>query len=146
MPIKYAFDSELQNRTNEIALALFPHVKINQMKCFRSIGSSSKNTIARCHTMGKLMQMTVGVPPHYGIEFLSEQFDRLSRDEQDKVIIHELMHIPKSFGGGFRHHDYVCDRNIEEFHKKFKRVNNEFGINIFQNEVEQKKNESKKWW
>ena len=130
MPIKYFFDAELQIRTLKIANKLFPHIKGERVKCFRSIGSSSRNTIARCHALGKLMQLTVGVPAHYGIEFLSEQFDRISREEQDKVIIHELMHIPKSFGGGFRHHDYVCDKNIEKFHKQL--VNDE--------------NKDKKWW
>ena len=63
--------------------------------------------------------MTIGVKPYYGIEFLSEKFDKMPKDEQDKVIIHELMHIPKSFGGGFKHHDYVCDKNINFFYKQY---------------------------
>ena len=128
MGIKYFFDDELNQRTLAIAQKLFPHIKLGQLKCFRSVGSSSKGTIARCHTIGKLMQMTIGVSAHYGIEFLSENFDKLSKVEQDKVIIHELMHIPKSFGGGFRHHDYVCDKNIDKFHKELT------------------KDEDKNWW
>jgi predicted metallopeptidase len=56
----------------------------------------------------------------YVLEFISERFDRLSEEEQTKTIIHELMHIPKSFGGGFKHHDYVCDRNIERFFQVYK--------------------------
>jgi predicted metallopeptidase len=118
MGIKYFFDKELNDRAIFIARKLFLHVKVGQLKCFRSVGSSSKYTIARCHTIGKLMQMTIGVPAHYGIEFLSENFDKLSKVEQDKVIIHELMHIPKSFGGGFRHHDFVCEENIDKLHKE----------------------------
>ena len=54
----------------------------------------------------------------YTIEFL-EKFDKLNKEEQDKVIIHELMHIPKTFGGGFRQHDYVCDKNVELMHERF---------------------------
>ena len=77
------------------------------------------------------IQLTIGVKAHYGIEFLSGRFDKLSKEEQDKVIIHELMHIPKSFGGGFRHHDYVCDKNINNFHKELKR---------------NQENENKSWW
>jgi len=29
------------------------------------------------------------------------------------------MHVPKSFGGGFRQHDFVCDENVEIMHEKF---------------------------
>ena len=58
------------------------------------------------------------MPAHYAIEFL-ERFERLSRVEQDKVIIHELMHIPKTFGGGFRQHNYVCEENVFRLHAQF---------------------------
>ena len=61
----------------------------------------------------------MNVPSFYVLEFLSERFNKLSNEEQTKVIIHELMHIPASFGGGFRHHDYVCDRNIEKNYKAY---------------------------
>ena len=27
------------------------------------------------------------------------------------------MHIPKCFGGGFRHHDFVCEKNIAKCYK-----------------------------
>ena len=30
-----------------------------------------------------------------------------------------LMHIPVSFGGGFKHHDWVCDKNINSFYKQY---------------------------
>jgi len=117
--MKYEYASDLQTRMEEIAKFLeMDHKAVDRVKCFRSSGSSTKRTIARCHTIGKLMQKAIGVKAHYAIEFL-ERFERLSREEQDKVIIHELMHIPKTFGGGFRQHDYVCDRNVNELHKKF---------------------------
>jgi predicted metallopeptidase len=58
------------------------------------------------------------VKAHYAIEFL-EKFEKLPRAEQDKVIIHELLHIPKTFGGGFRQHDFVCEENVEQLHKQF---------------------------
>lgn len=54
----------------------------------------------------------------YAIEFL-ERFDKLKKEEQDKVIIHELLHIPKAFGGGFRQHDFVCEENVEILHSRF---------------------------
>lgn len=117
--MKYEFALDLQERMNEIVNMLgMEHIDINRVRCFRSSGSSTKRTIARCHTIGKLMQKAIGVQACYTIEFL-ERFEKLNRKEQDKVIIHELMHIPKAFGGGFRQHDFVCDRNVEIMYEKF---------------------------
>ncbi|MEK6928809.1 MAG: putative metallopeptidase [Nanoarchaeota archaeon] len=117
--MKYEFAPDLQARMNDIARVLnLNHIDLDRVKCFRSFGSSTRRTLARCHTIGKLMQKSMNVKAHYTIEFL-EKFDKMKKEEQDKVIIHELMHIPKTFGGGFRQHDFVCDRNVEVMHEKF---------------------------
>jgi len=117
--MKYEFAQDLKERMDEISLVLgMKHIDLNRVECLRSSGSSSSRTIARCHTIGKLMQKAMRTKAFYAIEFL-ERFEKLSRVEQDKVIIHELMHIPKTFGGGFRQHDYVCEKNVEILHEKF---------------------------
>jgi len=117
--MKYEFAPDLQNTAEEMSKLMFPHIILERVKCFRSYGTSSRGTIARCHALGKLMQKSIGVKAHYALEFLSERFDKLSDEEKIKTIIHELMHIPKSFGGGFKHHDYVCDKNINFFYKQY---------------------------
>ena len=117
--MKYEYAHDLQKRMEEIVRILsMNHINLERVKCFRSRGSSTKRTIARCHTIGKLMQKAIGVDAHYAIEFL-ERFDKLNKEEQDKVIIHEMLHIPKTFGGGFRQHDFVCEENVEIMHEKF---------------------------
>ncbi len=118
--MKYEYAPDIQQKMEDFSKVLFPHVKIERVKCFRSHGSSSRNTIARCHTIGKLMQKAMDVKAFYALEFLSKRFDKLSEEDQDKTIIHELMHIPKTFGGGFRQHDFVCDKNINQFYKILK--------------------------
>jgi len=45
--------------------------------------------------------------------------DELDDDEKIKIIIHELMHIPKCFGGGFKHHDFVHEKNVEMFYNRY---------------------------
>ena len=116
--MNYEYAPDLQQRMTEIVQALaLEHIDLARVKCFRSSGSSTKRTIARCHTVGKLMQKAMNMPAHYAIEFL-ELFERMPQKEQDKVIIHELMHIPKTFGGGFRQHDFVCEQNVELMHEK----------------------------
>jgi predicted metallopeptidase len=119
MGIKYFDAPDLKKRMEEIVKTLgMTHVDISRVECLRSVGSSSKRTIARCHALGKLMQRAMKTDAFYAIEFLS-RFEKLSKTDQNKTIIHELMHIPKSFGGGFRHHDFVCEKNVDLLHDKF---------------------------
>ena len=117
--MKYELAPDIQQIAEEISRNLFPHIILERVKCFRSYGTNSKGTIARCHTIGKLMQKAVGVKAHYALEFLSERFEKLDEEDKLKTIIHELMHIPKTFGGGFKHHDFVCDKNINFFYKQY---------------------------
>ena len=134
--MKYEFAPDLQEIAEEISHSLFPHVKLDRLKCFRSYGTSSRRTIARCHALGKLMQKAMNTPAFYALEFLSERFDKLSEENKIKTIIHELMHIPNSFGGGFRHHDYACEKNVEITYKTYLarkkekgNFNKKFGLN-----------------
>jgi len=117
--MKYENAPDLKERMIDIIRALeMNHVEIERIECFRSFGSSSRRTIARCHALGKLMQKAMKTSAFYAIEFL-ERFERLNRKEQDKVIIHELMHVPKTFGGGFRHHDFVHEDNVDLLYDKY---------------------------
>ena len=119
MPIRYEHAPDIQEKVNELARLLFHHVKLDSVVCLRSHGSTSRGTIARCHALGKAMQLALGRKGFYLIEVISKRFDKLSEIDQTKTLIHELMHIPKSFGGGFRHHDYVCDQNIEIEYQRY---------------------------
>ena len=116
----YEFAEDLQLIADDICRNLFPHVNLSRIKCFRSYGSSSRRTIARCHALNKIMQKALGIEAFYPLEFLSENFDKLSKEEQVKVIIHELMHIPKSFGGGFRYHDFVSIKNVNKYYEMYR--------------------------
>ncbi|HLC87009.1 MAG TPA: putative metallopeptidase [Candidatus Nanoarchaeia archaeon] len=117
--MKYEFAFDLQEKSEEISKLLFPHIDINRIRCFRSYGSCSRTTIARCHALGKLMQKAIGIKAIYALEFLSERFDVLNEENKIKTIIHELMHVPQSFGGGFRHHDYVSERNVNLHYRTY---------------------------
>jgi predicted metallopeptidase len=117
--MKYEPAEDLQKIADEISKLLFPHIIMERVKCYRSYGSSTKRTIARCHALGKLMQKAIGVEAYYALEFLSSRFDKMNKEEQIKTIIHELMHIPQTFGGGFRHHDFVCEKNVNLYYKTY---------------------------
>jgi predicted metallopeptidase len=119
--MRYEDAPDLQTKAEEISKIMFPHIKLERIKCFRSYGSSSRGTIARCHALGKILQKTIGVEAYYALEFISERFDRMDEEEQIKIIMHELMHIPKTFGGGFKHHDFVCEKNVNLYYREYKK-------------------------
>jgi predicted metallopeptidase len=119
--MRYEPALDLQQKAEDISRNLFPHIKLERVKYFRSFGSSSRGTIARCHALGKILQKTIGVEAYYALEFISERFDKMDEEEKLKVIIHELMHIPKTFGGGFKHHDFVCEKNVNLYYKEYKK-------------------------
>jgi predicted metallopeptidase len=99
------------------------HIDGSRVVCVRSRGSKSKGIIARCHGLSRIMQLALNEKPQYVIEVVSERFDTLSEEDRVKVLIHELMHIPYSFGGGFRtHRPHVTRRKIEKMYRKFLEV------------------------
>ena len=122
MGIRYELAEDIQKEVNEISRLMFPHVKLDSVVCLRSFGSSSRGTIARCHALGKAMQLALGRRGFYVIEVINKRFDKMSREEKTKTLIHELMHIPKSFGGGFIHHDIVHERNVEKMYQHYLNV------------------------
>ena len=136
MGIRYELAEDIQKEVNEISKLMFPHVKLDSVVCIRSFGSSSRGTIARCHALGKAMQLALGRRGFYVIEVINKRFDKMSSEERTKTLIHEIMHIPKSFGGGFIHHDIVHERNVEKMYQHYlnlkKRQFN--GVNNFEEE------------
>ena len=100
----------------------FSYIVPESVHCFRSEGSKSRRIIARIHGFGKIWQKALGLPPTYVIEVLSERYDKLSQEDKERTVIHELMHIPLGFKGGFRpHKGYVSKRQVEKMYKEYKK-------------------------
>jgi predicted metallopeptidase len=120
MPIKYTEAVAAKKMIDEIAEALdLFHVVPQFVFCVRSRGSKSKRTIARIHGLGRIWQDVLNLPSAYVIELISERYDKLSEAEKEKTIIHELLHIPQGFSGGFRpHKGYIDRRTVELLYRK----------------------------
>ena len=128
--MKYEQAEDVREKAIDVIMKLnLAHIRIDDVGFLRSWGSKSR-AIARCHALGKVMQKAMGRKAFYTIEVISERFDRMSEGDKIKTVIHELMHIPKTFGGGFIHHDMVCERNVNAFFKKYIDCSPELGINI----------------
>jgi predicted metallopeptidase len=122
--MKYQIDEESQKISNDIIEKLgLCHIDVDRIVFMKSHGSKSKRTLARIHGLSKIMQKAMRIKAVYAIELISENFDKLDSDEKIRTIIHELMHIPKCFGGGFRNHKpYVTKRTVDKAFKEYKKL------------------------
>jgi predicted metallopeptidase len=124
MPIKYFPAPEIKQQVDAIASDLdFYHIVPQFVFCVRSKGSKAKRTIARIHGLGKIWQEVLNIPTAYTIEVISEIYDKMSAEEKEKTLIHELLHIPGGFSGGFRpHKGYVERKTVEMLYKKLQQT------------------------
>ena len=119
--IEYHLAEDIDVEVKEILRRLkMTHVDETRLICLRSKGSGSRRVIARCHGLSRILQLALNKKPHYVIEILSERFDQLSKEDQTKVLIHEILHIPHSFGGGFRSHKpFVTRAKVQRMYDQF---------------------------
>lgn len=98
------------------------HIDTTRIICYRSHGSVARAR-ARIWSLPKVWQMALKVPAHYVIEVLSEKFDGLSDDDQTRVLIHELMHIPRNFSGALVPHrgrfHAINHKTVEQLFRKY---------------------------
>jgi predicted metallopeptidase len=123
MPIKYYDAPEIKKQVDQLAEECeFYHVVPQYVYCIRSKGSKAKRTIARIHGLGKVWQDVLNMPAAYTIEVISEIFDKMTPEEREKTLVHELMHIPGGFSGGFRpHKGFVERKNVEQVYNTLKK-------------------------
>ncbi len=102
----------------------FDHVQISRIFCYRTEGSKAR-AYARTWMMPKIFQHALDIQPAYVIEVLSKYYDKLSEDEKSKVLIHELLHIPKNFSGALLSHRGVnrhIGHDANALFKKYKQL------------------------
>lgn len=75
----------------------------SKIYCFRSSNAKSR-AYARIWGLSRIWQLALKTAPAYVIEVISEKFDRLSDLEKDKILLHELTHIPRNFSGALLPH------------------------------------------
>lgn len=97
--------SEVKVHIEEIVQTLeLSHVNPGRIFCYRTQGSKSR-AYARIWSFPKIFQSALKIEPAYVIEVLSKYYDKLSEDDKKKVLIHELLHIPKNFSGALLSHN-----------------------------------------
>jgi predicted metallopeptidase len=96
-----------------------PHIDSSRIFCFRTSGSKSRS-YARIWAMPKIFQRALNIKPAYVIEVLSKYYDKLDSDSKKKVLIHELLHIPRNFSGALLPHRTQHRHLQTEVNKLFK--------------------------
>ncbi len=95
----------------------FTHININNIHCIRSFDAKTR-AYARIWGMSRLFHEVAGIEPNYIIEVIHQRFDKLPEREKIKTLIHELMHIPKTFSGALLSHrgryHRINDREVEK--------------------------------
>ncbi|MDA1316586.1 MAG: putative metallopeptidase [bacterium] len=123
--MKYDLAPEIKEQISKLVPALkMDHIKIDQIHCIRSFDAKTR-AIARIWGMAKLFSEVAGIKPNYIIEVNAKRFDKQSEREKIKTLIHELMHIPKTFSGALLSHrgphHAINDREVEKIMKMFEK-------------------------
>ena len=119
--MKYKLAPEIKRQVRILIKELnFTHIKPNQIHCIRSFDAKTR-AIARIWGMAKLFHEVAGIKPNYIIEVNAKRFDKMGDRDKIKTLIHELMHIPKTFSGALlshrgRYHE-ISDREVEKIIK-----------------------------
>lgn len=99
------------------------HIDPKRVHCIRSYDAKTR-AFARIWGMAKIFKEVAGIEPHYIIEVNAKRFDKLPQREQIKTLIHELLHIPKTFSGALLSHKgryhQINDKKIETILKDLK--------------------------
>jgi predicted metallopeptidase len=122
--MNYKLAPEIKRQIKVLVKELnFSYIKSNQIHCIRSYDAKTR-AYARIWGMSRLFKEVAGLEPNYIIEVIAQRFDKLSEREKIKTLIHELMHIPKTFSGALLshrgpHHE-INDREVEKILRNLK--------------------------
>ncbi|MBI4017318.1 MAG: metallopeptidase [Candidatus Aenigmarchaeota archaeon] len=108
--MRFEHAPDIEGRIHALVTRLsLKHIDPARVKCFRSYGSKAR-AYARIWSLPRVWQKALSVRSHYVIEVLHEHFDKQAHDDQTRTLIHELLHIPKTFSGATRPHAFFDER------------------------------------
>jgi len=123
--MKYELAKDVSKQVKILVNSLsLNYIKTKNIHCIRSFDAKTR-AYARIWGMAKLFSEVAGLEPHYIIEVVSNRYDKLTEREKMKTLIHELLHIPKTFSGALLSHRgkgrRINDAEIEKIIKNLRR-------------------------
>ncbi len=121
--MRFELAPDIQERLNSMMNVLqYEHLDGSRIICMRGYGSKSR-AIARIWGLSRAWQKALKIKPHYIVEVIHPRFDKLNREEQEKTLLHELLHIPKKFSGGLVPHECFGKRidrkTVDNLYKRY---------------------------
>lgn len=121
----YSFDPELESLVRDVVRTLrdyFFYIDVERVRVVVCRNCRSR-ALARIHYLPTVWRLVLGLKPMYVIEVIEGNFNSLTYEEKVRVVIHELLHIPKGFSGGLRPHgryvsSYVVERLLKEYFRR----------------------------
>jgi predicted metallopeptidase len=121
----YSFDPELESLVRDVVHTLrdyFFYIDVERVRVVVCRNCRSR-ALARIHYLPTVWRLVLGLKPMYVIEVIEGNFNSLTYEEKVRVLIHELLHIPKGFSGGLRPHgryvsSYVVERLLKEYFRR----------------------------
>lgn len=121
----YFFDPELESLVRDVVRTLrdyFFYIDVERVRVVVCRNCRSR-ALARIHYLPTVWRLVLGLKPMYVIEVIEGNFNSLTYEEKVRVVIHELLHIPKGFSGGLRPHgryvsSYVVERLLKEYFRR----------------------------
>jgi predicted metallopeptidase len=122
--MRYKIAQDVKEKVDQLINQLkMEYIDEKRIYCIRSFDAKTR-AIARIWGMSRLFAEVCGIKPCYIIEVNAKRFDKLSKRDQIKTLIHELLHIPKTFSGALLSHrgryHRINDKVIENILKKVK--------------------------
>jgi len=123
--MKYERAPEIKKTIETLVIELqFTHIDVTRIHCIRSLDAKTR-AYARIWGMSKIFFEVAGIKANYIIEVVAKRFDKLSEREKIKTLIHELMHIPKTFSGALLSHrgphHAINDREVEKIIRRIEK-------------------------
>ncbi|NPA97366.1 MAG: metallopeptidase [Crenarchaeota archaeon] len=79
------------------------YIDTRRVAVVRNLDSRS-SAYARIYCVPRPISIAFGIGPLYAIEIIDRNFRSLDCESKISVLVHELLHIPKSFSGGLVPH------------------------------------------
>ncbi len=115
LKFNWAKAPDIKRRTLQLVKSLdMSWISSSRIFFYRSHGSKTR-AYARTWGLPKIWQETLNVKPAYIIEVISKHFDDLPQSHKDRILLHELTHIPRNFSGALMLH---IRRGKRSFHRK----------------------------
>jgi len=120
--MQYSIAPDIKKQIDRLVKKLdFSYIQLKNIHCIRSFDAKTR-AYARIWGMAKLFKEVAGLEPHYIIEVNARRFDKLNEREKIRTLIHELLHIPKTFSGALlshrSKHRRIDDRRIDKLFRE----------------------------